>query len=142
MKVEHIPVMLEEVIEYLDLKPGENVIDCTFGGGGHSRVMAEKIGSKGKILGIDADTTGWERFKKENIKLAKQIIFVNNNFSNLKSIYEQYFHYAVSGILLDLGLSTLELEDGERGFSFLSDAELDMRFDLEHQDLTVAKILN
>lgn len=129
----HKPVLLKEVIEYLEPKPGENFIDCNYGNGGHSKEILKHILPKGKILGIDADpqVTGGN-----NIKL------IHNNFVNLKSIYEHSFFYPIDGILFDLGYSSDQLESSGRGFSFQKDEELDMRYDPDNQRLTAAEVLN
>ncbi len=142
MEAQHIPVLLKETIDYLNLKKGDNFIDCTFGQGGHVKTVLEYILPTGKILGIDADKNGLEKFKKENIKLKDNFILINDNFVNLKNIYEQYFPYSVSGILYDLGLSSVELDSSGRGFSFRFDEPLDMRFDVKQQRLTASEVLN
>ncbi|MFC1622507.1 16S rRNA (cytosine(1402)-N(4))-methyltransferase RsmH [Patescibacteria group bacterium] len=133
MKSVHKPVMLHEAIEYLNLKSGNNIIDCTYGGGGHSKEILKITQSNGKILAIDAN----QDVKVDN----PNIIFVNDNFKNLKSIVKEKFNYPIHGILLDLGLSSDELEQSGRGFSFQKDEPLDMRFDVQ-QKLTVANIIN
>jgi len=134
----HKPVMLREVLEYLDPKPNQNFIDCTFGGGGHATAILERIGQAGLLLAIDADSQILKNVKCQmsNVKC------VNDNFRSLKSIYANNFPYPVSGILLDLGLSSMELDDETRGFSFLKDGPLDMRFDKAKQELTAGEVLN
>lgn len=134
----HTPVLLKEVLECLNPQPGQNFIDCTFGGGGHSCEILKRIGRGGHLLAIDADS-GVE--KNKEIKGNKNIIFVNNNFRNLKEIVAEKFPYPAHGILLDLGLSSDQLEKSGRGFSFQTNEPLDMRFDVE-QELTAAEILN
>jgi len=142
MPVKHIPVLLNEVVEYLNLRPGDNFIDCTFGQGGHVKAVLSQIGVAGKVLGIDADQNGLELFKQANAKITENLILVNDNFVNLKNIYEQYFPYTVNAILYDLGLSSVELDSSGRGFSFRFAEPLDMRFDAKQQRLTAAEILN
>lgn len=132
----HKPVLLKEVIDYLNPQPNQNFIDCTIGGGGHSKVILEKIKPSGKILGIDLN-----REALENLKDLNNLILIQDNFSNLKSIVEKNNFYPVNGILLDLGFSSDLLENSGRGFSFLRDEPLDMRFGLRN-DLTVEKIIN
>jgi len=142
-KTKHISVMLREIVEYLNLSPGDNVIDCTFGGGGHSLEILKQIGKDGKLLAIDLN----EDVRKEignwklEIKKNKNFKLVNDNFKNLKNIVNKDFKYPVNGILLDLGLSSDELEKSGRGFSFQKDEPLDMRFDV-NQDLTAEHVLN
>jgi 16S rRNA (cytosine1402-N4)-methyltransferase len=143
MEIIHKSVLLKEVVEYLDPKPGENFIDCTFGGGGHGVEILRRVGSGGRVLGIDADkcTVDNFQFPISNFQNKEGLILVNDNFVNLKSIYEHNFCYQVSGILFDLGLSSMELADEGRGFSFLKNSALDMRFDI-NQELTAAEIVN
>ena len=131
----HIPVMLREVLEYLNPQPNQNFIDCTFGGGGHGLAILEKIKPSGKLLGIDANSASLQL-------TADRLQLINDNFANLKAIYERHFPYPVSGILFDLGLSSIELEQSGRGFSFMRNEPLDMRFNPESQRLTAAEILN
>ncbi len=137
----HKPVLVEEVIDYLDPKPNENFIDCTFGGGGHGLAILDHIQPKGRILGIEADNQTLLNFKAKAGELTN-LILVNDNFVNLSRIYEYSFNYPVHGILFDLGFSTLELEDSGRGFSFERDEPLDMRFDPSRQQLTAGQIIN
>jgi 16S rRNA (cytosine1402-N4)-methyltransferase len=133
MTYQHTPVMLKEVIEILNPKPGEKFIDCTLGGGGYSKAILEKIGERGKILAIDLDDLAIANAKlnfKTEIK-NKNIILAHDNFKNLQIIIEKYFakDAKFDGIVLDLGLSSAQLEDRHRGFSFnLSDSPLNMNF--------------
>lgn len=140
----HKPVLLKEVIEYLDPKPNQNFIDCTFGGGGHATAIVAIIGPNGKLLGVDANSESLAEFKTQNskLKIKDRLILVNDNFRNLKSIYADNFPYPVSGVLWDLGLSSMELAAKERGFSFAHNGPLDMRFDSRKQALTAGEILN
>lgn len=142
----HKPVLLNEVIEYLDPKPGENFIDCTLGGGGHSRAILECTSPNGKVLAIDQDSDAIKRFKFlisnfqfPNIK--ERVTLINDNFENLKAIYEQRFHFSVSGILFDLGFSSDQLENSSQGFSFQREEPLDMRLSGTN-NLTAAYIVN
>jgi len=140
----HKPVLLKEVIEYLDPQSNQNFIDCTFGGGGHSMEILRRVGDGGRVLGIDADGESLEKFKAKNskVKIKDRLILINNNFRNLKSVYANNFSYPVDGILFDLGLSSMELMDETRGFGFLTDGPLDMRFSTKDQDLTASEVLN
>ncbi len=150
----HIPVLLKEVIYYLDPKPNRNFIDCTIGGGGHAKVILEKIGPKGKLLGIDLDERSTEISKENlrrfgvsicNLEVAKKrnrIFLVQGNFKNLKQIKEKYFHFPIYGVLFDLGFSSFQVETGIKGFSFLKEGPLDMRYDPRGQSLTAEKIIN
>lgn len=125
----HIPVMLSEVLEYLDPKPGESFIDCTLGGGGYTRAIAEKVGESGLVLAIDEDELAINNFKNKYGAL-KNVILAQDNFRNLAKITQQYAknHGKFRGIALDLGLSSAQLEDRQRGFSFQSQGNLDMGF--------------
>jgi len=133
----HIPVLLNEVIEGLNLKKGARVVDCTLGDGGHSKTILEKIGSSGKLLAIDTDK---ENVKKAKVKLPEAIL-VNDNFVNLKKILEKNKFGKVDAILMDLGWSTTQFEESGRGFSFQKPNEpLNMR--LGGSGITAADILN
>ncbi|MFA4998835.1 MAG: 16S rRNA (cytosine(1402)-N(4))-methyltransferase RsmH [Candidatus Paceibacterota bacterium] len=132
----HIPVLQKEVIEYLDPKPNDNFIDCTLGYGGHTRAILEKTEPKGKVLGIDRDP---EMIR--NFKTLKRLIPVCDNFSNLKEIVKQQNFNRVSGILFDLGFSSWHLEGSGRGFTFLKNEPLDMRYNVKNP-LTAEKIVN
>jgi 16S rRNA (cytosine1402-N4)-methyltransferase len=140
MSAIHKPVLLNEIIVFLNPEPGQNFIDCTFGGGGHSAEIIKKIGPKGKLLAIDADPKTEVGSRVLGAGKAK-VIFVNDNFRNLEKIVAENFSYPVKGILLDLGLSSDQLENSGRGFTFQKDEPLDMRFD-EKKETTAAEILN
>ena len=132
----HKPVLLNEVINYLNPKPGENFIDCTVGAGGHSLAILEK-NSPGKVLAIDRDKESLQLLK---LKVNDRLILVNNNFKNLKQIVKEYNFYPVNGILFDLGLSSWQIEESGRGFSFKKDELLNMNFG--SQALTAAEVVN
>lgn len=131
----HIPVLQKEILEYLDPKPNENFIDCTFGEGGHSFLLLSKNKPKGKVLGIDLDKRILE--KKE----IPRLITVNASYTELPSIVEEKGFYPISGILFDFGMSSWHIDKSRRGFSFLRDEPLDMRYDLS-SDLTAWEIVN
>ena len=131
----HIPVLLKEVLRYLDPKPNENFIDCTFGFGGHSLAILKKNKPNGKVLGIELD-------KKEltQIKPQERLTLIQGNFSDLKEIVEKNNSYPISGVLFDLGLSSWQIEKSGRGFTFQKNEPLDMRF--EDSQLTAGEIIN
>lgn len=137
----HVPVLLKETIEALAVQPGGRYIDCTLGGGGHAATILERSSPGGQLLGIDADPTAIRIVNDRLRDYSKSILLVNDNFSNLKNICTEYDFYPVHGILFDLGLSSLQLDSGERGFSFQQDAPLDMRFN-PGQETTAADIVN
>jgi len=144
--------MLKEVIEILNPEPGENFIDCTLGGGGYSKAILERIGGIGKVLAIDLDdlaiTNAKLNFKTKikNIypRMGENIILVHENFKNLQIIVEKYFeaNAKFDGIVFDLGLSSAQLEDRNRGFSFnISNAPLGMNFGQQVEE-TAENIIN
>jgi 16S rRNA (cytosine1402-N4)-methyltransferase len=122
----HKPVLLKEVIEYLNVGKNKNYIDCTVGEGGHAIEILKRNGPKGKVLGIEIDPELYKKLKKEKLE---RLILVNDSFSNLKEIVKRENFGPISGILLDLGLSSGHLEKSGRGFSFLKDEPLIMRYD-------------
>jgi 16S rRNA (cytosine1402-N4)-methyltransferase len=146
----HIPVLLNEVIEYLDPKPNENFIDATLGEGGHTAAILERNGPEGKVLGIDLDPQQIENSKWLIEKFGQRIILINDSYVNLKGVVKREDFKPINGILLDLGMSSAQLEESGRGFSFLKDEPLDMRYDSENQkskiknqnELTAEKIVN
>jgi len=127
----HIPVLLNEVTDALNLKPNINLVDCTLGDAGHAEAILEKTGSKGRLLGIDADAEGVLRAKRFLYRFDERAICVRENFVNLKKIVAENKFAPVHGILMDLGWSSPQFEERGRGFSFLRiDELLDMRYDV------------
>jgi len=139
----HIPVLQKEVLEYLSPKPNQNFIDCTIGGGGHAISIIEKILPEGRLLGIDWDREIIRRLKIKNqkSKIKKNLILTCDNFVNLKEIVERERFKPVYGIIFDLGMSSWHLEESGRGFSFLRNEPLDMRFGVQNE-LTAEEIVN
>ena len=137
----HISVLQKEAIEYLDPKPNENFIDCTVGYGGHTAAILERTAPKGKVLGIEADQDFSKILPILNHQDAERLILVNDNFANLKEIVAKEKFKKISGVLLDVGMSSWHLEHSGRGFSFQRNEPLDMRYDLKNP-LTAKKILN
>jgi 16S rRNA (cytosine1402-N4)-methyltransferase len=137
----HIPVLTEEVLQALAVQPGGRYVDCTLGGGGHSSAILEHISPGGQLLGIDADPNAVYTAKQRLSKYRDSMLLVNDNYSNLESICYKYDFVPVHGILFDLGLSSLQLNEAGRGFSFQQDAPLDMRFSPQ-QELTADTIVN
>ncbi len=134
----HTPVLLPEVIEALQVQPGGKYVDCTVGGGGHAVATLE---SGGQLLGIDADPAAIEKSEERLRTYKDNVILVNENFKHLKDICTRYGFYPVNGVLFDLGMSSFQIEEDGRGFSFRHDAPLDMRFN-PSQELTAADIVN
>jgi len=137
----HVPVLLNETIEGLQVQPGRYFIDCTVGSGGHAAAILERILPGGKLLGIDADSEAIRIAEARFNDYSEVVSLVNDNFVNLKAICNKYKFYPVDGILLDLGVSSQQLDTAQRGFSFQREAPLDMRFD-SRQGLTAADIIN
>jgi len=148
----HKPVLLKETIENLNLKSGAVVVDATLGGGGHSQEILKKIGGDGKLIAFDQDMDAIERFikttnhkpqttKNSKIKKIGNLYLVNDNFENLKDILADLKIKKVDAILADLGISSDQLEDENRGISFQKDAPLDMRMD-QTKGIIAADVLN
>jgi 16S rRNA (cytosine1402-N4)-methyltransferase len=139
----HIPVLQKETLEYLDPKKNENFVDCTADGGGHATAIIEKIGPNGKLLAIDLDEEMILNLKKKSQSgiYKNRLIVARGNFADLKNIIEENKFKKVSGILLDLGFSSYHVDESGRGFSFLKNEPLDMRYDQKAQ-LTAEKIIN
>ncbi len=137
----HIPVLLQETVEALAVQPGGRYIDCTLGAGGHAAAILDQSTPGGQLLGIDADPEIIEIAKARLETYSNSTLLVNENFVNLEAICIKYDFLPVHGILFDLGLSSLQLNSHDRGFSFQHDAPLDMRLS-PNQEVTVADIIN
>jgi 16S rRNA (cytosine1402-N4)-methyltransferase len=120
----HKPVLLHECIDGLNIEPGGNYVDLTFGGGGHSREVLKKLGKNGRLLAFDQDQDA-----EANVPDDRRVIFVGANFRYLRNYLRYHSMEQVDGILADLGISSHQIDRPDRGFSFKSDAELDMRMD-------------
>jgi 16S rRNA (cytosine1402-N4)-methyltransferase len=144
MQKGHIPVMLEEVLKFLQPKAGGHYVDGTLGGGGHAEAILERSAPDGKVLGIDSDRQALARVEKRLAEAVKdgRLVLVHGNFAELARIVDEAgFVSSVDGVLLDLGFSSYQMDDPERGFSFSADGPLDMRLD-RSQDLTAADLVN
>lgn len=130
MEFKHYSVMLEECIEMLDIKEDGIYVDCTLGGAGHSKEILKKLSPKGRLIGIDQDLDALKA-AKEKLKDFNNVTYVHNNFYNIKDILESLGIEKVDGILMDLGVSSYQLDQGERGFSYMKEAALDMRMNRE-----------
>src|SRR5579862_6962195 len=136
----HIPVLAGELIDLLDPHPGETAVDCTFGGGGHARLIADRLGPTGTLIGIDRDPVAEERFSEMAAELPCQTRFIRADFvSALGQLNEEGVKADLA--YLDLGMSSMQVDTWERGFSYAYDAPLDMRMGPE-QDLTAREIVN
>jgi 16S rRNA (cytosine1402-N4)-methyltransferase len=136
----HIPVLAGELIELLDPRPGAIAVDCTVGGGGHARLVADRVGPAGTLIGIDRDPIAEERFAELAAEVACATRFIRADFaSGLAQLREEGL--AADLIYLDLGMSSMQVDTWERGFSYAYDAPLDMRMDPD-QELTAADVVN
>lgn len=143
MVFNHKPVLLQECIDYLQIKPNGIYVDGTLGGAGHSSRILESLSSNGQLIGIDQDISAIKASKAKLHTINTQAVYtlVNDNFSNIGTICKDLEINCVNGILLDLGVSSHQLDEPERGFSYQHDAPLDMRMN-QNSDLTAAKIVN
>ncbi len=141
MEFKHVSVLLEETIENLNIKPDGIYVDGTLGGGGHAYEVCRCLSDKGRFVGIDQDeaaiAAGSERLKEFGDKVS----IVRSNYSNMKQVLTQLGINSVDGIVLDLGVSSYQLDTAERGFSYMEDAPLDMRMD-QRQTKTARDIVN
>jgi 16S rRNA (cytosine1402-N4)-methyltransferase len=126
----HIPVLLDEILEHLKPKPGAVIIDGTLGGGGHTRALAERIAPGGRVIGLDLDPSAVARTSAALSGLAVEVVCAS--YADTPNVLEQLDIAAVDGILLDLGLSSDQLADAERGFSYQTAGDLDLRFNPDH----------
>ncbi len=145
----HTPVLLEEVIKYLDPKPGQKFIDATADGGGHALAIFERIVPGGKLLGIELDGELLSRLELQikNLEFKDSIILANDSYVNLKKIAAENDFVGADGILFDLGMSSWQIDEAGRGFSFQKDEPLDMRFAhgqtvIDGRQLTAEEIIN
>ena len=131
----HVPIMLNEVIEGLNIHPGGTYVDCTFGGGGHSKAILSCLNDNGRLYVFDQDEEA-----QRNLPDDQRVVFIPHNFRHLKRFMKLYDVSGVDGILADLGVSSHQFDEASRGFSIRFDAALDMRMD-NRQSLTAAVIL-
>ena len=137
----HTPVLLEEVLRYLNPQPDGRYIDATFGAGGHTRALLENSAPGGRILAIDQDQTAIEQGRLDLQSYGLRLEFVKANFRDIASIAAEHGFTEPHGILADIGVSSMMLDDPQRGFSFMREGPLDMRMDLD-QPLTAADVVN
>ena len=141
MEYSHTPVLAEEVIQYLDPKPGDVTVDLTVGGGGHAKRLLEAIGPTGRLIGIDKDSAALAATKQKLALYKEQLALVKTDFQEIRQTLLTMGIREVNGILMDLGVSSHQLDRAERGFSYRHDAPLDMRMDSEGP-VTAADIVN
>ncbi|MBI4335398.1 MAG: 16S rRNA (cytosine(1402)-N(4))-methyltransferase RsmH [Candidatus Omnitrophica bacterium] len=127
--LQHDPVMVKEVVAFLDPGPGDIVVDATIGCGGHARPILERIRPAGQLIGIDQDDEAIRRARENLREFSDSLFLVNENFADLEKVLGGLGIKNIDGILFDLGLSSPQIDTGERGFSIKYDAPLDMRMD-------------
>jgi 16S rRNA (cytosine1402-N4)-methyltransferase len=145
----HIPVLLQEAVMALNIHPGDTVIDATLGGGGHTEEILKRVLPKGKVIALDADADAIKKFEvcaasdiaTKQALTDKSLILAHSNYSSLEETLKQRGIALCDAIIADLGFSSDQIEEGERGFSFLRAGPLDMRFD-RTTELTAEKIVN
>jgi 16S rRNA (cytosine1402-N4)-methyltransferase len=137
----HTPVLLQESLSYLLTAKNGCYVDGTLGGGGHAEALLKQLGTSGKLIGIDLDDDALANASKRLKQFGGSAVFVKENFSNIKSVLSQLGIDSVQGILLDLGVSSHQIDEPEKGFSFQVDERLDMRMD-PHQQLDARNVIN
>lgn len=140
MQFNHISVLADEVIENLNIKEDRIYVDLTLGKGGHSKKILERLSSKGRLIGLDQDQDALNA-AKENLKDFSNVSFIKSNFENIDKVLEDLGISKIDGALMDIGVSSYQIDNKDRGFSYMNDGPLDMRMDRENE-LTAAKVLN
>ena len=140
MDFTHISVLLEESVQNLDINKDGIYVDCTMGGGGHSELIVSKLSPQGRLVGIDRDTEALDASKKR-LSSYNNVDYVHNNFHNIKQVLNELNIKEVDGVIADLGVSSYQLDNKQRGFSYMEDARLDMRMD-KSKDLDAYKVVN
>ncbi|MBU3091509.1 16S rRNA (cytosine(1402)-N(4))-methyltransferase RsmH [Clostridium sp. CF011] len=140
MEFKHVSVLLNECIDALDIKEDGIYVDCTLGGAGHSLEILKRLSPKGRLIGIDQDEDALKA-AKEKIKEYNNVTYVHDNFYNIGAILDKLKIEKVDGIFMDLGVSSYQLDNAERGFSYMRDANLDMRMD-RSKGITAYDVVN
>lgn len=140
MEFNHVSVLLNECLEALNIKEDGIYVDCTLGGAGHSSQIVKRLSKNGRLIGIDQDRDAL-RAAGERLQNFSNVTLVHNNFHNIGAILEELGVEKVDGILMDLGVSSYQLDEGERGFSYMKDAPLDMRMNRENS-LSAYEVIN
>ncbi|MFO8100874.1 MAG: 16S rRNA (cytosine(1402)-N(4))-methyltransferase RsmH [Dehalococcoidia bacterium] len=141
MEQYHKPVLLEEAVDALQVRPGGRYVDCTIGEGGHAVAILKKALPGGQLLGFDADPQAIKFARSRLKEFGESLLLVNENFNKLEEICTRYNFRPVEGVLFDLGVSSVQLDEARRGFSFQKEAPLDMRFS-PNQRISAADIVN
>lgn len=141
MDFKHVSVLLDETIEHLNIKPDGIYVDGTLGGGGHSFEICKRLGDGGRLIGIDQDSAAIEAGTKRLESFKDKVTVVRSNYCKMKQVLSELGIEKVDGIVLDLGVSSYQLDTAERGFSYRENAPLDMRMD-QRQTMTAKDIVN
>src|SRR5262245_5210777 len=137
----HTPVLLAEVKRFLDPQPGGRFIDATLGAGGHTRMLLDQTAPNGRVLAIDQDESALKSAIDALESFGSRLVTAHSNFKNIASVAEEHGFVGVDGILADIGISSMMVDDPSRGFSFMREGPLDMRMD-RNQELTAAEVVN
>ncbi|WP_306483937.1 16S rRNA (cytosine(1402)-N(4))-methyltransferase RsmH [Anaerococcus sp.] len=140
MKFEHIPVLAKETIENLNINPDGIYLDLTLGKGGHSKLILERLSDKGRLIAFDQDKEAIEA-AKSNLRDFSNVTFVNSNFENFEKVLEELGLDLIDGALMDIGVSSYQIDNAYRGFSYMKDGPLDMRMNQDNE-LTAEVIVN
>ncbi|WP_414631746.1 16S rRNA (cytosine(1402)-N(4))-methyltransferase RsmH [Aneurinibacillus sp. UBA3580] len=141
MMFHHITVLHQEAVDGLAIKPGGIYVDCTLGGAGHSSLIASRLSEGGRLIAIDQDDIALANAKERLAPYMEHVTLVKSNFRRIKQVLEELHIPQIDGVLFDLGVSSPQLDEAERGFSYNADAPLDMRMD-QTQSLTAREIVN
>src|SRR5437867_7586061 len=137
----HIPVLLDQAMYFLEPKPGGRFIDGTLGAGGHTRVILERSAPDGKVLAIDQDESALATARETLASFGSRLVLVHSNFKDIGRIAAEHGFLEADGVLADIGISSMMVDDPSRGFSFMREGPLDMRMD-RSQPLTAAEVVN
>ena len=141
MEFHHVSVLLNECIEGLKIKENGIYVDGTLGGGGHSLEIVKRLGESGRLIGIDQDTDALKAAGERLKDYSDKVTYVHSNFENVRQALNDLGIEKADGFLIDIGVSSFQLDEAERGFSYMQDAPLDMRMDTR-QELTAADVVN
>lgn len=139
MSTVHQPVLLTEIIDLINPQPGQRLLDCTLGGGGYTRALAKAVGPAGQIFALDVDPDAIARVTQ--MGLPDNIVTINASFKDLSHVFEQRIRLPLDAVVFDLGISSDQLADPQRGFSFTSGSSIDLRFDPATSSLTGLEII-
>lgn len=141
MDFHHVPVLLQETLDALAIKPEGKYVDCTLGGAGHSTEIVKRLGEEGRLIGLDQDENALKAAGERLAPFGERVQLVKTNFEHIAAVIERLGIGPVDGVLMDIGVSSHQLDEAERGFSFHNDAPLDMRMDRQNP-LTAGVVVN